>query len=172
MVQREVIALYSFDLKAVFMTVSFFGHRTFVPNDELKFKILEDIKSTALGENTCFLLGGYGGFDSFAFSVAKEYKKLYCDTKLFFVTPYISETYQKNKTSVYADEVDEIIYPPLEKVPHKFAIAYRNRYMVNMSDIVIFYVKRNFGGAYQAMQYAKKKGKRIINYSEEILASL
>ena len=154
------------------MTISFFGHRTFVPDDELKLKILEEIKTCSHGENVCFLLGGYGNFDSFSFSVANEYKKSYSDTRLFFVTPYINETYQENKISAYADEVDEVIYPPLEKVPQKFAIVYRNRYMVDMSDIVIFYVKRSFGGAYQAMQYAKKKGKMIINYAEEILGAL
>ena len=27
------------------MTISFFGHRTFVPDDELKLKILKEIKT-------------------------------------------------------------------------------------------------------------------------------
>jgi len=38
--------------------------------------------------------------------------------------------------------------------------------MVDRSDLVVFFVERNKGGAYQTMKYAIKQGKKIINLSD------
>ena len=59
------------------------------------------------------------------------------------------------------------IYPELEKVPPKFAILHRNRYMIDKADIVITYIQYTKGGAYQAYLYAKKQGKNIIELQTE-----
>ena len=48
----------------------------------------------------------------------------------------------------------------------KAAYQIRNRCMVDRSDLVIFYVTHNSGGAYQTMQYAKSIGKTIINIAD------
>ena len=48
----------------------------------------------------------------------------------------------------------------------KAAYQIRNRSMVDRSDLVIFYVTHNSGGAYQTMQYAKSIGKTIINIAD------
>ena len=45
----------------------------------------------------------------------------------------------------------------------KGAMQIRNREMVDRSDLVIFCVERNSGGAYQTMKYAIKNQKNIIN---------
>ena len=58
---------------------------------------------------------------------------------------------------------DGIIYPELEDKPKKFAIFYRNQWMVDRADCVIAYVVRTWGGAYATYQYAKKKGKEVFN---------
>ena len=60
---------------------------------------------------------------------------------------------------------DESIYPPLEKVPKRFAISKRNEYMVYNADVVVAYVVYGFGGASKTIQYAERKGKRIIRFS-------
>ena len=41
--------------------------------------------------------------------------------------------------------------------------------MVDRSDLVVFYVDHQKGGAYQTYQYAVKQEKRIINIAEELL---
>jgi len=41
----------------------------------------------------------------------------------------------------------------------KFAIMYRNRFVVNESDYVIAYVRTDWGGACEAMRYARRKKK-------------
>lgn len=84
--------------------------------------------------------------------------------KLVFVTPYITEEYQKRHLENLSDKYDGIIYPGLEKIPYKFAISARNKWMVEQADVVIFYIDHTWGGAYSAYIHAKRKGKQIINF--------
>jgi len=64
------------------------------------------------------------------------------------------------------EEYDESIYPPLESVPKRFAILRRNEWAIMESDIIVSYVIRSWGGAAKALEYAKRKGKRIIPYAD------
>lgn len=59
--------------------------------------------------------------------------------------------------------VDSIIYPPLEKVPKRFCILKRNEWIIDHSDIIVFFVRYSYGGAHTALEYAKKKKKKIYN---------
>ena len=61
---------------------------------------------------------------------------------------------------------DSIVYPPLEKVPFRFAISKRNEWMVDNADIIIGYVKNQYGGAYKILEYAKRQRKNIINLAD------
>ena len=59
------------------------------------------------------------------------------------------------------------IYPEgLELVPQRFAITYRNRWIVEQSDYLIAYVRSSHGGSYEALKNAKRKGKRIVNLAD------
>ncbi len=62
------------------------------------------------------------------------------------------------------DEPDEhsILPEGIETVPRRFAINYRNKWMQNKSDIVVTYVTRPFGGAWEFKQTAGKMNKIII----------
>lgn len=113
-----------------------------------------------------FYLGGYGDFDSFAHRCAKEYKKTHKSARLVFVTPYIGK-WLDSRREYLQGEYDEILYPPLEGVPYRFAISQRNCYMMDVADFVIAYVAVDFGGAYQALQYARTHGKVVINLAEK-----
>ena len=52
------------------------------------------------------------------------------------------------------------------KIP-KAAMQLRNREMVDRSDLVVCYIEHNSGGAFQTVQYAKKKNKEIVNLSDQ-----
>ena len=43
------------------------------------------------------------------------------------------------------------------------SVLKRNEWMVAKSDFLIFYVNVGFGGAYQALEQAKRSGKEHIN---------
>ena len=148
------------------LIVSFFGHsKTIIDiNQEDFLSILENIVKDAPVE---FLLGMYGDFDFFAYACAKEYKKRHPNAKLVFVTPYIHENYCLLEDA--KERFDEIVYPELEKVPKRYAIIRRNEYMINESDFIIFYVTHHHGGgAYMALEYAKRKNKPYINISNKL----
>ena len=61
---------------------------------------------------------------------------------------------------------DGIIYPEIEYKPPKFAIYYRNRWIVQKADYIICAVTHNYGGAYKAYQYAIKMEKTVFNIIE------
>ena len=137
------------------MIITFCGHSDFKKNDEFEATLMRCLEDRA-GENATFYLGGYGGFDDFAVACAKKYKAKHPKAELFFITPYLG--------NAAADVgIDGTIYPEIEGKPPKFAIVYRNRWMIDRSDLVIAYVDREWGGAYQTYRYALSRGKEILN---------
>ena len=147
------------------MTISFAGHAFICSENSVKELVKEQIENNIGGEESvvCFL-GGYGQFDDICAYACKELKQKYSKIKLVYVTPYMSSSDQikiieLKKQGMY----DEVLYPPIENVPLKFAISKRNNWMVENSDLVIAYVNHSFGGAYKTLQAAKRRKKRIIN---------
>lgn len=49
---------------------------------------------------------------------------------------------------------------------YKAAFQIRNRSMVDRSGLVVFYVNRKSGGAYQTMAYAERTGVPLINLGQ------
>ncbi len=149
------------------MIVTFCGHSKYIETREDAQKIISILTEIIGDDHAELYLGGYGSFDAFARRCGKKYQETHPNTKLVFITPYITVDYQKNHLEYEKNLYDDIIYPELEKVPLKFAISYRNRWMVEKADCVIAYITHDFGGAYQTYKYAKKKKKQIFNISEK-----
>jgi len=49
----------------------------------------------------------------------------------------------------------------------KAAITVRNKWMVDIADLIVVYVEFDYGGAYNAMQYAKRACKTVVNLAED-----
>ena len=144
------------------MIVTFCGHRNFVRTAELEEKLDRILLKLIKEHNVTFYLGGYGDFDMYVLEHLKNLKeKMNFETA--FITPYITESYQKNRLEEITGDYDLIIYPPIEKAPLKFAIEYRNKWMIEESDIVIAYVKHSGGGAAKSLKHAVRRKKRIYN---------
>ena len=149
------------------MVITFCGHSDYRSTSEDRLKMMFLLEKT-IGDNDAELyFGGYGGFDSFALSCGRKYQETHPNVKLIFVTPYMTESYQKNQLSQYENEYDSIVYPPLEKVPPKFAILSRNEWMIDEADLLIACVKRHWGGAYQTYEYAIRRKKPIIYFTKD-----
>ncbi len=147
------------------MIITFCGHSQAIFTDEEK-SVLRNILVDEINKNpTCkFYLGGYGDFDGLCLRTLKELKNDFPEIELIFITPYLDKNYSKLEFAKY--HYDDIIFPPLESVPRKFAILKRNEWMVEQADLVIAYVKYSWGGAAKALEYAKRKKKRIINIAK------
>ena len=148
------------------MVVTFCGHRNFMGTKEDEEKIMGILRDTVGKRSALMYLGGYGRFDGFAYDCCRKYKKWNAKVKLIFVTPYLTTSYQKNCLEYQKSRYDEILYPNLENVPAKFSISYRNKYMIDKADVVIAYVNRDWGGAYQTYKYAQRKNKKIYNLAK------
>ena len=144
------------------MIITFCGHSDFLFSDDVKQQLKNILVSEIRKNPTCkFYLGGYGDFDSLCLRTLRELKKEFKSIELIFITPYIDKNYSKLEFAKY--HYDDVIFPPLESVPRKFAILKRNEWMVDEADLVIAYVMYSWGGATKTLEYAKRRKKLIIN---------
>ena len=145
-------------------SVTFFGHWIINQN------IYNDVKSVVIDliENqkaTTFYVGTHGGFDDMAQKVLAELSLVYPSIKYYIVFAY----YDTKHKYFESDEecIKHTIFPEgLEKVPRRFAIIERNRWMIKQSDIVVTYVKHIESGAAIAKEIAEKEKKKAINIPE------
>ena len=88
---------------------------------------------------------------------------------LDFVTPLSAEKLQNFfgvflQFQIGVDSYDGTTYPPLEKVPRRYAIVRRNEWMVCESDVVISGVLHNWGGAARTLEFAQRKKKVVLQF--------
>lgn len=143
------------------MIVTFCGHAQFLKTDEYEQKLLAFLEEQVGDQCADMCLGGYGGFDRFAYDCCKKYKGTHPNVSLVFVTPYLN--CRKAASDDQKTRYDCILYPEIEDKPKRYAILYRNKYMVEQADIVVAYVSHDWGGAYTAYRHARRKGKTIFN---------
>ena len=137
---------------------TFFGHR--VCPCEKSNVVWEKIEELIVYDGvTCFYVGCHGEFDAIVRGVLKQLKKKYPQIRY-----YIFLAYMPGKNNNHCGE-DTILPSGIENIPKKFAISYRNQWMIEQSEYVITYVTHSFGGAAQFEAMAQKKGKRIIKIS-------
>ena len=104
-----------------------------------------------------FIVGQYGRFDGMAARAVRAMKGRFPGVRLVLLQAYL-------KNDALPGDYDASVYPEgLEYVPKRFAILRANRAMVDRCDFLIACVSRNFGGAWQCLEYAKRKGKCIVN---------
>ena len=149
------------------MIITFCGHSVFEKEEEYEQKILTFLEEK-VGDNPADMyLGGYGDFDAFAYECCKKYKKTHPAISLVFVTPYLTLEYQRNHLNYQRTRYNSILYPEIEDKPLRFAITYRNKYMVEKADYVVAYITHSWGCAYKFYRYAMQKGKEIFNISNK-----
>lgn len=147
-------------------TVSLFGHRQ-VDDPFAVDQKLETIVRDLLAEKEYieFLVGRDGEFDLLAASIIKRCRRAVGEenSALIWMLPYMTAEYRDHEED-YLNYYDDVELSQNAAGAHpKGAMQIRNREMVDRSDLVIFCVERDSGGAYQTMKYAVKQGKDIIN---------
>ena len=139
-----------------------FGHRDFNHHNELEsrlYPLLKDLISSK--PFVQIYIGRNGEFDLYTATIIKRIQKsIGKDNNEFIcVLPY-----SEKNINDYENYYDYVTIPECIGTSHpKGAIAKRNRWMVEQADLFICYIERNEGGAYNALKYAEKLGKEIIN---------
>ena len=150
-------------------TVSFFGHRI-IEQPLLIDQSLEELIGSLLRskEYVEFLVGRNGDFDQLVSSAICRCKREIREDNSahVWVLPYATADYRDNEEDyrAYYDEIE--VFDSAGK-HFKAAFQARNRNMVDRADLVVFYVERNEGGAYQTMRYAIQQGKQYINLADK-----
>jgi len=150
-------------------TVAFFGHRV-VDNGLYALEKIENVVLQLISEKEYveFLVGRNGEFDILAASAVRKIKKTHCNnSELTWVLPYPVAEYENNAEN-FNNFYDRVEICDKSQISHyKSAIKIRNHEMVRRADLVIAYIEREYGGAYQAVKYAQKLGKKIINVADQ-----
>lgn len=141
------------------MTCTFFGHRDCSEEiyESLKNAIIELIQNRGV---TRFLVGNNGGFDRLVLKTLRECKENFTHIDYCVVLAYMPENKVFDYPTVFPEELTD--------VPKRYAITYRNKYMIEKSDFVIAYISRNFGGAYNSFAKAMKMNKNVMNLYEPV----
>lgn len=139
------------------MTCCFFGHHdcTDAVKPLIRQKIMEIYEKYP---DTVFCVGNQGRFDALVLSVFKDMLREGMEPDFCVVLAY-----HPNKSSVPDVTPEYTLYTEgIERVPRRFAISWRNKWMVQKSDMVICYIRHRHGGAAKFVEMAEKKNLRII----------
>lgn len=131
-------------------TCTFFGHRD-CPEEikpRIRATILELVEKHAV---EMFYVGNQGRFDALVRSVLRELGLRYA-----VVLAYLP----------MEEEEDTMLPEGIESVHPRYAISWRNRWMVQQAQFAVCYVRHTWGGAYRQMEYARRQGKTIIKLAE------
>ncbi len=155
-------------------TCCFTGHRKLSPREGLlaRRRLREEMEKLAEEGINTFLAGGALGFDTLA---AQEVLRVRAESfpglRLVLVLPCLGQesSWRERDASVYRfllRQADEVIYTG--DVYTRGCMFTRNRYLVDHSACCLCYLAEEAGrgGTVYTVEYAKKKGLRIINLAE------
>ena len=137
-----------------------FGHRKVF--EDISEKLNSAVKNAAEQGCEIFYTGGMGDFDEMFSLAVRNLKKERPNIKLICIKPYMTKDINSQGDYLYALYDDVIIPTELADIHYKSIITKRNQWMIQNSNIVICYTRRNFGGAYAALKYTKKIGKPLF----------
>ena len=133
---------------------TFFGHRD--SPSSIKADLNKAIVQLICNQRVdTFYVGTQGNFDRMAYADLVELRQRYSHINVYRVLAYMPKPDD-------ADSADTIVPEGIETAYPRYAIVHRNNWMIDRSDFVISYITHPTGGAYQAVERAKKKGKSII----------
>ena len=143
-------------------TCTFFGH-SYCP-ETVKPRLRETLVDLIETQGVdVFYVGNHGDFDRMTRSLLRELSAQYPHIRYAVVLAYVP---QKRDEFDQRDWSDTMLPEGIERVPPRFAISWRNRWMLDRADIVVTYITHSRGGAAQFAELAEKKGKQIVGLGE------
>lgn len=139
---------------------TFFGHRE-CP-DSIKAQLRAALIDLVTNHDVdMFYVGNQGRFDAIVRSVLREVKKEYPQINYAVVLAYMP-----GKHTEYDDYSDTMLPEGIESAHPRYAISWRNNWMLRQSDYVVTYITHSWGGAAQFAESARQQSKYIINIAE------
>ena len=107
-----------------------------------------------------FYVGNKGAFDRIVRSVLRELVQEYPQINYAVV---LERMPVKRDEDVLEDYSDTMLPEGIEEVHPRFAIVWRNKWMLRQSDYVVTYVTHSWGGAAQFAAMAERQKKTVFN---------
>ena len=144
--------------------IAMFGHRDFYAHRQLEERLIPLLRDLIRKKKFIEIyMGRDGEFDPYAATLVKRVQRDYDDyhaIEFNLVLPY-----PKKDMDAFEKYYDRLNIP-ISAHP-KLAITKRNEWMVEQADLILCYIERESGGAYKAVQYAQKMGKKVINFASK-----
>ncbi len=140
------------------MTCTFFGHRYVQKEIEpiLRSTLIDLIENHGA---ELFYVGNQGGFDAMVTRVLRELSDRY-PIRAYTVLAYLPTS----ESSVSENLLPTVLPEGIETAPRRFAIYFRNKWMIAQSDYVVTHVTNHIAsGAAHFKALAEKQGKAVIN---------
>ena len=136
---------------------TFFGHRE-CP-DSIKAQLRAALIDLVTNHDMdTFYVGNQGRFDAIVRSVLRELKEEYPQINYAVVLAYMP-----GKHTEYDYYSDTMLPEGIEAVQPRYAISWRNNWMLQQSDYVVTYITHTWGGAYQFYRRSVRANKVVIN---------
>ena len=145
------------------------GHRT-PPN--LKARIREEVINLIENEDVdTFLVGEKGGYEIDAYDVVLKVQQEYPHIRIYLVISQMTDLHEMGVRDgaqvIERRGFDDFILPPKCELGYKrLCLVYRNRYIIENTNFIIAYNKRE-GKAYEFCKAAKGKGVKVIELAEK-----
>ena len=138
---------------------TFFGHRD-CPSSlkpKLQAVLVDLIENHAVD---MFYVGQQGAFDGIVRSVLKELVSRYPPIRYAVVLERLPPKRDEYDARDYSDTM---LPEGIETVHPRFAISWRNKWMIKHSDYVVTYITHSWGGSAQFAEKAERQQKTEIN---------
>lgn len=149
----------------IYKSCCFTGHRIISDDfDLIRKEVYKNVQSLISQGTENFILGGAIGFDSLCAKIIVTMKKKYPKIRLMLILPCMDQdkkwnSEQKAEYRFILDNADSIKYISQKYITG--CMHQRNREMVDNSDCVIAYCKRDFGGTHFTVSYAKSQKNKL-----------
>ena len=141
-------------------TCTFFGHRECPDSIKIQLRaVLIDLLTNH--DIDMFYVGNQGRFDAIVRGILRELKIEYQQINYAVVLAYMP-----GKQTEYDDFPDTMIPEGIESVHPRYAISWRNNWMLRQSDYVVTYITHSWGGAAQYAAKAARQGKSVVNLAD------
>ena len=138
-------------------TCTFFGHRQCPESVKPTLRrVLEDL--IVHHGVTTFFVGNQGQFDFYARGILRMLQQEYPHIHYGVVLAYMPKKDE--------DHSDTMLPEGIEAVHPRYAITWRNRWMLSQADFVVTYITHSWGGAAQFADAARKKKKTVIDLAD------
>lgn len=149
-------------------TCCFTGHRT-IPEwqqDNISVALRVTIRNLIHNGYRYFGVGGALGFDTMAAQMVLSLKTEFPAIKLILVLPCKNQTdkWGKKDRAIYEKikgQADKVVYITEYYTPD--CMMRRNRHLVDHSSVCVCYLTQKQGGTVYTVNYAHRKGVRVIN---------